>query len=72
MTNQELQEGKIFTFENDERSLEVSFLERSARSGWANPFRALFNGKLFSYRTYKGLKNKVDNLISKFNLISTD
>lgn len=68
MTNHELKNGQTFTFSNDEFELEVLFKEPEPKANWTSPFQAWFNGKLFGFKTFKGLQNKVNALVQKFNL----
>lgn len=68
MTQKELKEGKIFEWCSEDHQLEVLFSDVSAKNNWCSPFQAWFNGTLFGFKTFKGLENKVNKLITKFNL----
>lgn len=49
-------------FKNDDHLLECFFSEK------LNQFCLIFNGNLFTFKTWNGYVNKRNNLIQRFNL----
>ena len=76
MSNEELKNGTTFFFNNEEhqnniggddiRDCEVLFTEQNLS---ARPYQIWFNGSLiYSSKTFRGVKNRLDKLASKWNL----
>ena len=51
-------------FECENYTLELDYSD--CVPSWANPYRVLFNGKLFSYKSFNGLMNKANYFIIKY------
>lgn len=67
-TKDELISGNeiVFTNEETQDSIEVSY--RKGGPNWANPLQAMFNGELFTYKTFNNFERKVNEYVEKYNL----
>lgn len=66
MTKEELKEGKTYTFQSEYHTLEVDYREDTPN--WASPYTLWFNAKFEEFKTFTGLKNRVDKLIERHSL----
>jgi hypothetical protein len=66
MTEQQLKSGMVFTFEGQGRIVECEY--RAKEQGWTRPFRLWIGGKLFTYKTFRGLSGKANSLMVKFEM----
>ncbi len=73
-----LTQGKTIIFDNDKFCNDTESLDfRVAECGfrnepkntWANGFKIDFNGALFSFKTFSGFQNKLNQLTKDWNLI---
>jgi hypothetical protein len=67
MKQSDLKKGLEFSFStpkniDDLRIAEVTFSDK------LNKFCIMFNGQLFTFKTFSGMKKKLDNLIKKWDL----
>lgn len=72
-----LRQGETITFDNelfceatesdDFRSAECSF-RNETKNTWANGFQIMFNGKLFSFKTFIAFRKKLNQLQFDWNL----
>ncbi len=59
-----------FWISDDLRALEV--WRDPNVPGWGGEFRRVFNGEFKSFKTWVGLRNDIERLVAKFNMVEAD
>jgi len=69
MTKQGLIKNGSIEFESETDTMTVTHVPREQRRGWMRPFMIMLNCKCVGdFKTFKGLENRVNQLIEQRNL----
>ena len=71
ITEKLLKFGDIFEFSGEDNVMEICF-SKEIQHHTGHGFCLWFNGRLQSFKTFKGLQNRANTIIDKFGLAEPD